>query len=107
MFTDKGHFTEFQYLGLGEDIEGTLCGHNGEPEQFTGLKDKNNKEIHEGDIIYHSFHRETFRVVFNDLQARFEANYIENPNEKDRLLKVDSVCYEIIGNIHEHPDLLK
>lgn len=31
MFTDKGSFIGFQYLELGDFIECTLCGTNGEP----------------------------------------------------------------------------
>ena len=44
-FTDKGTFTEFQYVELGDEIWGTLCGENGKPQQCTGLKDKNGKPI--------------------------------------------------------------
>lgn len=71
--------------------------------QYTGLKDKNNKEIYEGDIV--TLHNSRYKVIFNMEQARFvlrddkfelEITFINNNNER----------MEIIGNIYETPELL-
>lgn len=78
--------------------------------QFTGLLDKNGKEIWEGDIVINKYLNQNIvnKVIFNS--ASF---YIDN-NERPRLLgefisDKDLVCYdlEIIGNIYENPELLK
>ena len=64
-------------------------------EQYTGLHDKNGKEIYEGDII--STGRWSGKVFM-----RIGCWYVENYAELGYLQSP-----EIIGNIHENPELLE
>ena len=70
--------------------------------QYTGLKDKNGKEIYEGDIIkicYGSgFELIQTEVIFKD--GSFRDNYF-------RYVLPESKEMEIIGNIYETPNLLE
>jgi uncharacterized phage protein (TIGR01671 family) len=73
------------------------------PMQYTGLKDKNGKEIYEGDIIKgFDF---TAKVYWNIYQASFQ---IKTSNNGGAFLNEEYMSnFEIVGNIFENPELLK
>lgn len=73
-----------------------------EVTQYTGLKDKNNKEIYEGDIVKAphdfgpaGFSERVFKVYFNGKEGGYQFNY---------WLMGEA---EVIGNIYENPELLE
>ncbi|HZG83849.1 YopX family protein [Paenibacillus sp.] len=73
--------------------------------QLTGLRDKNGKEIYEGDILDIKLMdgNEIFRVVYDDRRARFHLY----DNEGVGWSFDHTNEYEVIGNIYEHPHLLE
>ena len=89
--------------------------------QFTGLTDKNGREIYEGDIVkaktvYHSafnkndsifsisFQNGTF--VFVNIKGSIERQWSDGNNEWYSIENIETFEIEIIGNIHENPELL-
>ena len=90
--------------------------------QYTGLKDKNGKEIYEGDVLKQvkkssregyersSYDKNNFEVVFKYgsfwLQRPYDDSvYIRDFPNIDEFVGFE--CFEIVGNIYENPELLE
>lgn len=101
-FLDKS----FHYFTLEEGYpQGIACGVS-EPQQFTGLTDKNGKEIFEGDILEYKIESIIAKVYWEYENAGFVVRI--TPNGGSALMTENYVLnYEIIGNIFEHEHLLK
>lgn len=74
-------------------------------EQYTGIKDKNGKEIYEGDIV--SKHNSDTKGVVKQVKDGQWAIYWDNvPDGYYVLFKYSNLC-EVVGNIHENNELLE
>lgn len=91
------------------EVEGgwDIHGHSDENytvEQYTGLKDKNGKEIYEGDIVVNTYYDdgEMYKVLWVDDSVAFGMESLDDME----LYKLPLESLEVIGNIHENAELL-
>ena len=84
---------------------------NVEHMQFTGLHDKNGKEIYEGDIIeFHSIDGNIpairLPVAWDEKSCGFHCSNTRNSRGVDMASGYDTISGEIIGDIYQNPELI-
>lgn len=120
-----GNYNQFDTIGIGAHETPTPSTQL-ELMQFTGFKDKNGREVYEGDYVsvenpdpknFNPYFPALFEIGFSNKQASFTAKrikpYLDKRKDIQRMRsytwsffqKKHSV--EVLGNIYENPELLK
>lgn len=75
--------------------------------QFTGLKDKNGVDVYEGDIIKSDHFTKHFFISFGKSEKWGACFCVQSYNSIIFLSQIWCETSEIIGNIHQNPELLE
>lgn len=106
--------TDYENMVLYPDgtfqIETSWCIISGEfvVEQYTGLKDKNGKEIYEGDICKDQ-RGYVGKIVWapNEAGFGFYEYHVRDDGFGLGCMPLSRLRLEILGNIHENPELME
>jgi uncharacterized phage protein (TIGR01671 family) len=108
--TEDGIVTSYYFTKLCEDgysshrtVSANTIG------QYTGLTDKNGKKIFEGDIVNVNTNKDTLchRYEGRNLVIRFDEYHRFVASGKLEYPLCNHYEWEVIGNIHDNPELLK
>lgn len=111
LYKIKSFFSEdYQYFIKNEHLQETSVDED-TIGQYTGLKDRNMKEIYEGDIVKFRFKedREEFPdlIGYIEYQSTFAAFRIMSNQGSFKIDITEIKFIEKIGNIYDNPELLE
>lgn len=69
--------------------------------QFTGMLDKNSREIYEGDIVRHDENGKCYSIIYEEPMFRFA------PNDDCFAFLNHPELLEVVGNIHDNKSLIE
>lgn len=120
---DREYRTDCNLTGLFNSVTGTPAtiysdeGDRFDIEQYTGLKDKNGKEIYEGDIVAQELIDDPFAGGYPTYVVCWDEEFLgwalkdttgDDGNDTDlHFFIAERRKCEIVGNIHENPELLE
>jgi len=121
MFDTNGNFIHWHYWGFVSDgrFDGIQTGTSSSikqaqetSQQYTSLKDKNGKEIYEGDIVACTLYHYGYLARIENITVQYGKFLRPNHNAgfypfHDTINAFEIITSEVIGNIYENPELLE